>query len=104
MRRAGPKNRLSAIFQNIFLMKTVSFIQRNAHVHGIGNGFPARTLFSYNDNPAGFTPFLMLECGGPTVFDPINEPVVGYGPLVMNTPRANPQACTDFQSGKMGRL
>ncbi|MDZ4237915.1 MAG: pirin family protein [Hydrogenophaga sp.] len=50
-------------------MKSVSFIQRNTQGHWVGDGFPVRTLFSYNDDPAAFSPFLMLDCGGPTVFD-----------------------------------
>jgi hypothetical protein len=50
-------------------MKSVSFIQRNTQGHWVGDGFPVRTLFSYNDDPAAFSPFLMLDYGGPTVFD-----------------------------------
>lgn len=51
-------------------MKTLSFIQRNPQSHWVGDGFPVRTLFSYNDNPANFSPFLMLDYGGPTRFEP----------------------------------
>jgi quercetin 2,3-dioxygenase len=50
-------------------MKSVSFIQRNTQGHWVGDGFPVRTLFSYNDDPAAFSPFLMLDYGGPAVFD-----------------------------------
>lgn len=36
--------------------------------------------------------------------EPLNEPVVGYGPFVMSTPGEIRQAFIDYQSGKMGHL
>lgn len=36
--------------------------------------------------------------------EPIAEPVVGYGPFVMNSPQEIQQAIEDFRSGRMGRL
>jgi redox-sensitive bicupin YhaK (pirin superfamily) len=51
-------------------MKSVQFIQRNTQGHWVGDGFPVRTLFSYNDDPAAFSPFLMLDYGGPVEFEP----------------------------------
>jgi len=35
---------------------------------------------------------------------PISEPIVGYGPFVMNTREEIYQAIADYQNGKMGRL
>jgi redox-sensitive bicupin YhaK (pirin superfamily) len=36
--------------------------------------------------------------------EPINEPIVGHGPFVMNTTKEIREAIADYQSGKMGRL
>ena len=41
----------------------------------------------------------LLLCGAP-----IDEPIVGYGPFVMNSPQEIRQAIADYQSGKMGHL
>jgi len=41
----------------------------------------------------------LLLCG-----EPIDEPVVGSGPFVMNSPQEIRQAMADYQSGKMGHL
>jgi redox-sensitive bicupin YhaK (pirin superfamily) len=35
---------------------------------------------------------------------PIEEPVVGYGPFVMNTEKEIQQAILDYRSGRMGRI
>ena len=42
----------------------------------------------------------LLYLGG----EPLNEPIVGHGPFVMNTREEILQAFKDFESGKMGRL
>lgn len=42
---------------------------------------------------------LLLLCG-----EPIDEPIVGSGPFVMNTAQEIRQAMADYQSGKMGHL
>ena len=41
----------------------------------------------------------LLLCG-----EPIDEPIVGQGPFVMNTEAEIRQAMIDYQSGRMGHL
>ena len=36
--------------------------------------------------------------------EPIDEPVVGYGPFVMNSEREIVEAINDFNSGRFGRM
>ncbi|MBU7573562.1 MAG: pirin family protein, partial [Hydrogenophaga sp.] len=54
-------------------MKTVSFIQRSAGGHWVGDGFPVRSIFSYNGAAERFSPFLLLDYGGPTKFEPTTK-------------------------------
>jgi len=55
-------------------MKTILDIRRNISPHWVGDGFPVRSLFSYQDGEAAFSPFLLLDYAGPAVFRPSDEP------------------------------
>lgn len=51
-------------------MKKLSFIQSQDQRHWVGDGFPVRSIFSYNDLSAEMSPFLLLDYAGPTTFPP----------------------------------
>jgi redox-sensitive bicupin YhaK (pirin superfamily) len=40
----------------------------------VGDGFPARSLFSYNSHGQHLSPFLLLDYAGPMKFDPAAQP------------------------------
>ncbi|WP_175948644.1 pirin family protein [Burkholderia pyrrocinia] len=66
----------------------------------------ARHMIVYGDDgdtvtfAAGDTPLDLLLIGGV----PLNEPIVRYGPFVMNTEEEIRQAVVDYQTGRMGRI
>lgn len=45
----------------------------NDRQHWVGDGFPVRSLFSYNDLGAHVSPFLLLDYAGPHVFEPTSK-------------------------------
>ena len=53
-------------------MKRIQRMQRSTGSHWVGDGFPVRTVFSYQD--AGLSPFLLLDYAGPARFEPSAEP------------------------------
>jgi redox-sensitive bicupin YhaK (pirin superfamily) len=53
-------------------MKSIDRIQRSTESHWVGDGFPVRTVFSYQN--AGLSPFLLLDYAGPAKFDPSPVP------------------------------
>ncbi len=54
-------------------MKRLLGIQGNDQGHWVGNGFPVRTLFFYQQLGKEMSPFLMLDLAGPAEFPPTNE-------------------------------
>jgi redox-sensitive bicupin YhaK (pirin superfamily) len=49
-------------------MKRLIGIQGNDQGHWVGNGFPVRTLFFYQQLGKEMSPFLMLDLAGPAEF------------------------------------
>jgi redox-sensitive bicupin YhaK (pirin superfamily) len=54
-------------------MKKVIGIQGNDQGHWVGDGFPVRTLFFYQDLGKQMSPFLMLDYAGPAEFPPTTK-------------------------------
>jgi len=55
-------------------MKQLHRITRTDDSHWVGDGFPVRTLFSYNTPDAEVSPFLMLDYAGPADFPAASTP------------------------------
>lgn len=51
-------------------MKTLIDVLGNNAGHWVGDGFPVRSLFSYNGDTAAITPFLLFDYAGPWNFEP----------------------------------
>ena len=56
-------------------MKKVAFIKRSNGKHWVGDGFPVRNIFSYNDIAEEMSPFLLMDYAGPTNFPATNEKI-----------------------------
>ena len=51
-------------------MKTIIGTYTNPHGHWVGNGFPVRSLFAYQNLGQELSPFLLLDRAGPYAFEP----------------------------------
>ncbi len=60
-------------------MKKVLGIYSNPRQHWVGNGFPVRSLFSYDTLGQHASPFLLLDYAGPTEFKPASSPAEKRG-------------------------
>ncbi len=59
-------------------MKKIRYIQRGDNPHWVGDGFPVRSIFTYNDLAQEISPFLLMDYGGPVEFTP-SEKIRGVG-------------------------
>lgn len=51
-------------------MKKLLFSQQNNERHWVGDGFPVRSIFTYNDLAKDISPFLLMDYAGPVEFPP----------------------------------
>lgn len=54
-------------------MKQVTGVYRAPRPHWVGDGFPVRSLFSYQSHAEQLSPFLLLDYAGPHTFAPGTE-------------------------------
>ena len=55
-------------------MKKVVSIERKPSAHWVGDGFPVRTVFSFDTLGYRISPFLLLDYAGPAEFVPADQP------------------------------
>ncbi|WP_137822242.1 pirin family protein [Pseudomonas sp. D(2018)] len=55
-------------------MKKIRGIYTSPRPHWVGDGFPVRTLFSYDSLGKHISPFLLLDYAGPAEFAPADRP------------------------------
>jgi redox-sensitive bicupin YhaK (pirin superfamily) len=51
-------------------MKTIAAVQSAPRPHWVGDGFPVRSLFTYDSHGEKTSPFLLLDYAGPARFEP----------------------------------
>lgn len=54
-------------------MKRLLFSQRSDRPHWVGDGFPVRSIFSYNEIANDISPFLLMDYAGPAEFPPTQK-------------------------------
>lgn len=55
-------------------MKKILGTYRAPRGHWVGDGFPVRSLFSYDSHGKHLSPFLLLDYAGPAAFKPADQP------------------------------
>jgi hypothetical protein len=89
-------------------MKKLLRIHQSSGMHWVGNGFPVRFVFGYNDLGRELSPFTVQAKTDAKLLvmdgEPFDEPVVGQGPFVMNSRAEIQQAFEDYHLGRMGEI
>ena len=52
------------------MTKKLAFLRQSHERHWVGDGFPVRTIFSYDQDALALSPFLLLDYAGPENFPP----------------------------------
>ena len=55
-------------------MKKIQGVYSEPRGHWVGDGFPVRSMFSYQTQGANLSPFLLLDYAGPAKFEPATQP------------------------------
>jgi redox-sensitive bicupin YhaK (pirin superfamily) len=55
-------------------MKKILSVQSAPKMHWVGDGFPVRSMFSYDGQTQALSPFLLLDYAGPMHFNPAAHP------------------------------
>ncbi len=55
-------------------MKKILGVYSAPKAHWVGDGFPARSMFSYTSHGRHLSPFLLLDYAGPMRFEPASQP------------------------------
>lgn len=82
---------------------TLVTLDAEVSVNGQYVGSSSTTVFSHLGDQVEFS----VEKSGKALLltgQPIDEPIVGYGPFVMNSQAEIREAIMDYQAGRMGRL
>jgi quercetin 2,3-dioxygenase len=54
-------------------MKKLIAVEKSSDLHWVGDGFPVRSVFGYNDLGRELSPFLLLDYAPPTPFEPTTQ-------------------------------
>lgn len=54
--------------------KKIARVHQSSSTHWVGDGFPVRSVFGYNDLGKELSPFLLLDYAAPAKFEPAHKP------------------------------
>ena len=78
--------------------KRIAEVRKDMAPHWVGDGFPVRSLFSYHDDAAAFSPFLLLDYAGPAEFPPFRRGRAGLANIPIAASRRSRSSMTGSSS------